>query len=29
MAENFLQLNQDKTQVSVIGPEAHREELSL
>jgi len=29
MTENFLQLNQDKTQVLVIGPEAHREELSL
>ena len=29
MSENFLQLNQDKTQVLLIGPEAHREELSL
>jgi len=25
MAENFLQLNQDKTEVLVIGPEAKRE----
>uniref|UniRef100_A0A8C6LGB2 Reverse transcriptase domain-containing protein n=1 Tax=Nothobranchius furzeri TaxID=105023 RepID=A0A8C6LGB2_NOTFU len=27
MAENFLQLNQDKTEVLVIGPEAQREKL--
>lgn len=27
MAENFLQLNQDKTEVLVIGPEGRREEL--
>ena len=29
MAGNFLQLNQDKTEVLVIGPEAHREKLNL
>lgn len=29
MAANFLQLNQDKTEVLVIGPEAQREELLL
>ena len=27
MAENFLQLNQDKTEVLVIGPEGKREKL--
>ena len=27
MAENFLQLNQDKTEVLIIGPEAQREKL--
>ena len=29
MAENFLQLNQDKTEVLVIGPEALREKLNF
>ena len=29
MASSFLQLNQDKTEVQVIGPEAHREKLNL
>ena len=29
MANNFLQLNQDKTEVLVIGPEAHREKLNF
>ena len=28
MAENFLQLSQDKTEVLVIGPEAQREKLN-
>uniref|UniRef100_A0A3Q2V4T4 Reverse transcriptase domain-containing protein n=1 Tax=Haplochromis burtoni TaxID=8153 RepID=A0A3Q2V4T4_HAPBU len=27
MAENFLQLNQDKTEVLIVGPEAQREKL--
>ena len=26
-SENFLQLNQDKTEVSIIGPEGKREKL--
>ena len=29
MASSFLQLNQDKTEVLVISPEAHREKLNL
>ena len=29
MAENFMQLNQDKTEVLVIGPEAMREKLNF
>lgn len=29
MVDNFLQLNRDKTEVSVIGPEGDREKLLL